>query len=81
MSDTANIENVYAIAASTSGERLLRRLGFDEIRSAQNRADKHDVFVVKFDELVTSITAICSGRFPEPPDVPVSAEVKNDTEA
>lgn len=77
ISNTANIENVYAIAASKSGERLLRKLGFDIIKPSQSRKDKHDVFSAKFAELVSNITTICGARLPESPDLSISNETKN----
>ncbi len=61
--DPANVGNIYAIAASESGERLLKRLGFDPIVSSQTRADHHDLFAAKFVDLATNITAICGVRF------------------
>lgn len=72
ISNTTNIENVYAIAASKSGERLLRRLGFDVIKPSQSRKDKHDVFSAKFVELVSNITTICGAKFPESSDATVN---------
>lgn len=56
---------VYAIAASDSGERLMRRLGFDKIGAADKRIDRHDLFSVRFDELRENIKTICGARFPE----------------
>jgi hypothetical protein len=65
--DPKTVQNVYAIAASQSGDRLLRRLGFDPIISSESRSDHHDLFSVKFSELTKNITAICGSRFPEVP--------------
>ncbi len=62
MCDPSKIENIYAIAASASGESLLRRLGFDELKRGQNRRDQHDVFAAKFDHLAANIAAICGDR-------------------
>ncbi len=76
--DPASVDNIYAIAASKSGERLLKRLGFDQIKSSQNRVDHHDLFAAKFAELVANITTICGGRFPEPPNIPARSEAQND---
>ncbi len=63
--DTSNVENVYAIAASKSGELLLTRLGFDAITPAENRADHHDFFAASFAELAKNISMLCGTRFPE----------------
>ena len=63
--DLDTVENVYAIAASRSGEALLRRLGFDQIRPAQGRKDQHDLYRVAFADLAKNITTICGRRFPE----------------
>ena len=59
------VNSIYAIAASQSGDRLLRRLGFDSIGSSDGRIDGHDLFTIKFSELRKNITAICGPRFPE----------------
>ncbi len=63
--DPSSVENLYAIAASKSGDRLLRRLGFDPITSAENRADHHDFFQVSVPELANNIYTLCGERFPE----------------
>lgn len=56
------VNNIYAIAASRSGDRLLRRLGFDPIGSSDGRMDHHDLFAIKFSELRKNIAAICGSR-------------------
>jgi len=66
--DPERLENVFAIAASRSGERLLRRLGFDIIKAADARKDGHDLFMAPYGELRRNIAAICSSRFPDPPE-------------
>jgi len=63
--DPTRLDNVYAIAASTSGERLLRRLGFDLLVPSKNRADEHDLFVVKFIDLAARIKTILAARHSE----------------
>jgi hypothetical protein len=68
MCDPNSVQKIYAIAASQSGDRLLRRLGFDPIGSSEGRVDHHDLFSVQFSELTKNIAAICGSRFPEIPD-------------
>lgn len=63
--DSASVDTVYAIAASGSGETLLRRLGFDQLKLAENRADRHDLYRVAFTDLARNISVICGKRFPE----------------
>ena len=59
-----NVKNIYAIAASRSGDRFLKRLGFDILKNANERIDKHDLFVIKYAELVSNINLICGDRIP-----------------
>ena len=49
------IEYIYAIAASSSGEKLLRHLGFDVLKSAAQRKDNHDLFRVSSSVLAEKI--------------------------
>lgn len=63
--DPGQLKSVYAIAASRSGERLLRRLGFDVISPAHARKDGHELFVANFADLRSQIGGLCSSRFPE----------------
>ena len=60
--DPNRVETIYAIAASASGESLLRHLGFDQVKGGQNRKDQHDVFAVKFERLASNIAKICGDR-------------------
>jgi hypothetical protein len=62
--DPAQVESIYAMAASSSGERLLKRLGFDLLTPGDQRADRHGVFCARFGELSENIITICSPRFP-----------------
>jgi hypothetical protein len=63
--DPSRVHNVYAIAASHSGERFLRRLGFDQLRAAGSRKDEHNLYSVNYRVLRENITTICSNRFPD----------------
>ncbi len=63
--EPSRLKNFYAIAASRSGQRLLRRLGFDVIKSANTRKDGHDLFVADYAELRRHIAALGSPRFPQ----------------
>ena len=56
------VEYVYAIAASTSGEKLLRHLGFDLFRPASTRTDNHDLFRVHSSALAKRVLTICKNR-------------------
>ena len=42
--EPTGVENVYAIAASEAGERLLSHLGFVPVQGAAERADKHELW-------------------------------------
>ena len=65
IADLASVEDVYAIAASSSGETLLKGLGFDALKSGDNRADRHNLYHVMFKDLAQRIGVICGKRFPE----------------
>lgn len=49
--DPRRIENIYAVAATESGNRLLRRLGFCIVSSAKNRKDQHDLYTTRLASL------------------------------
>lgn len=57
-----NLENVYALGASGRGERLMKRLGFVPVKSAQERADQRTLYVVKFSNLQTIISDLYNRR-------------------
>jgi hypothetical protein len=65
IANPGNVENVYAIAASESGENLMKQIGFDRIKAAQARIDGHDLFAAKFVDLAAHITEFCGGRLKE----------------
>ena len=60
--EPANLENIYALAASGRGESFMKRLGFDEVRSGQQRADKRTLYVAKFGTLQTNISELYNRR-------------------
>jgi hypothetical protein len=60
--DPTNLENVYALAASGPGERLMRGLGFDQVKSAQERSDHRALYVAKFSTLNANISALYDRR-------------------
>jgi hypothetical protein len=63
--DSGKIKNIYAIAASKSGERLLKRLGFDTVALPDSRADGHELFSADFKQLAANIAGICGTQFPD----------------
>jgi hypothetical protein len=62
--DPSQVRKIYAMAASSRGDKLLRRLGFEVLSSKTGRADGHDVFQASFAALSNSIGAACESRFP-----------------
>lgn len=60
--DPINLENVYALAASGPGERLMRGLGFDQVKSGQERSDQRALYVAKFSTLNANISALYNRR-------------------
>lgn len=63
--DTDRLVNIYAIAASKSGERLMKRLGFDSISPAEARLDRHELYSANFKHLARNIATICGTHFPD----------------
>jgi hypothetical protein len=59
--DPMQVENVYAIAASNSGEHLMRQVGFSVITPADLREDGHDFFGIQFSDLLTNLSAVFPG--------------------
>jgi N-acetylglutamate synthase-like GNAT family acetyltransferase len=62
ISEPANLENVYALAASGRGERLLEGLGFERVRSDRERADKRTLYAASFSALKTNIAEVYDRR-------------------
>ncbi len=64
--DMAEVDHIYAIAASSSGEKFMKRLGFVQVKSAEVRKDGHDLFAVKFANLATIIATMCGEQLKNP---------------
>ena len=65
VADPTRIRRVYAVAASGSGERLLRRLGFAVLRPAAHRQDQHDLFAADYPALREHLRAMAGTRVPD----------------
>ena len=61
-----NLENVYALAASGRGESFMKRLGFVPVKSDKERPDQRALYVAKFCELQTNISALYNRRLSAP---------------
>jgi hypothetical protein len=61
-----NLRQIYAIAATKSGDRLMKNLGFRIVKGRETRKDGHDLFAVEEDVFLNNIHTICernlSGR-------------------
>ncbi|HEV7744412.1 MAG TPA: hypothetical protein VGO56_05400 [Pyrinomonadaceae bacterium] len=57
-----NLENVYGLAASGPGERFMRALGFDLVKSAHERADERALYAAKFSTLRDNISELYDRR-------------------
>jgi hypothetical protein len=60
--DPTNLENVYALAASGLGERFMKRLGFDQVKSGQERVDQRALYVARFSTLKANISELYDRR-------------------
>jgi hypothetical protein len=60
--DINAVERVYAIAATEDGEELMRSLGFKQVKSGQQRADHHNLYVAEFGTLRERLSGICNKR-------------------
>ncbi len=60
--DPTNLENVYALAASGPGERFIKGLGFDQVKSGQERADQRALYVARFSTLESTISELYGKR-------------------
>lgn len=60
--DPTNLENVYAVAASGLGERFMKGLGFDQVKSGQERSDQRALYVAKFSTLNANISELYNRR-------------------
>lgn len=59
VADWQALETIYAIAATASGERLLRKLGFELLRSAETRRDQHNLFAGRTPLIAKRVGALC----------------------
>ncbi len=60
--DPANLENIYALAASGRGERFMKGLGFVPVQSIEERADKRTLYVAKFATVKARIAELLERR-------------------
>lgn len=60
--DPAQVGNLYAVAASGAGESLMRRLGFERVKGAEGRADKHALLGAALADLTSAISTVLRGR-------------------
>ncbi|HEX8069511.1 MAG TPA: hypothetical protein VF546_06145 [Pyrinomonadaceae bacterium] len=58
--DTGTVKEIYGIAASEQGERLMRQLGFRLVNRATERIDEHPLYVAAFSDVTANIGAILS---------------------
>ncbi len=47
-----------AIAATPAGERFTRQLGFEQVRSSDERLDKHPFFSARYEDVIVNINNI-----------------------
>jgi hypothetical protein len=59
---------------------MLRRLGFDQLKPAENRADRHDLYCVAFTDLAEKISEICGKRFPDDAVEKIFPKLKKSTQ-
>lgn len=62
--DPINVENIYAIAATPSGEHILKNLGFDQIKGVGERKDQHKFFSKKVIDLDRELSESFGKRYP-----------------
>jgi hypothetical protein len=65
--DVDKIDHVYAIAATTSGMNLLRRLGFSVIQKGGEGKDGHELFSVEGKALMDRIESLSKNRLSNDP--------------
>lgn len=58
MCDPTKLENVYAMAATTEGERFMRQIGFQQVRDGSERLDHHPFFAARYDDIAVNINNI-----------------------
>jgi N-acetylglutamate synthase-like GNAT family acetyltransferase len=57
-----NLENVYALAATGRGERFMHALGFEMIKSGQERSDRRALYAANFNTLRSNISGLYDRR-------------------
>lgn len=60
--DPANLENIYALAASGRGERFMKGLGFEQVKGGDERGDKRALYVATFRSLAINISELYERR-------------------
>ena len=56
-----SLQAIYAIGASSSGEALMRRLGFELSKPGDRRRDRHNLFVARPSVVVRNALALAGG--------------------
>jgi class 3 adenylate cyclase len=56
--DAKRVREVYGIASSGKGERLVRQLGFRLLGRPGERADRHPLYVAIYDDIIANIKTI-----------------------
>jgi len=51
IAESSQVTEIYAIAATTAGQRFLNRLGFSLAKRGADRKDQHDLFRVELSQL------------------------------
>ena len=62
VSDPSKVKEIYGIAASEKGERLMRQLGFRLVNRESERVDQHPLYVAIFDDIKANIRTILSAN-------------------
>lgn len=60
--DPGGVENVYALAASGAGEKLMRHLGFVRRAEASARSDGHDLWAARLSDVTPLLSAYVKAR-------------------
>jgi hypothetical protein len=60
--DPAKLENIYALAASARGERFIKGLGFEQVKSGDARGDNRALYVATFRSLAINISELYERR-------------------
>lgn len=60
--DPNSLENLFALAATGRGERLMKGLGFNQIKSGGERLDNRALYVATFSALKNNISELYSRR-------------------